>query len=72
MPVLHYHVSILTIPSAKIASEMRKNSVISRSVISELDETHWMVESRNIPDIEKQCARLNIQIKVIVHGSQAV
>ncbi|MBR5623543.1 hypothetical protein IKW72_00850 [bacterium] len=68
MNVLHYHVHILTITDPKMSDELRKNRCISRAVITELDDTHWLIEEKHIPDIERQCARLNIPIKVVIHG----
>jgi len=68
MNVLHYHVHILKIDDPKMSAELKKNRCISRAIISELDETHWLVAEKHIPDIEKQCARMNIPIKVMIHG----
>lgn len=68
MSVLHYHASVLEIPSAKVAGELKKNRLINRCIIHELDETHWLVDEKNSQDIERQCERLGIQMKIEING----
>lgn len=68
MNVLHYHVNLLSIPERRMALDMKKNRFISQAIVCELDETHWLVDSKFIPDIERQCQKLNIQVKVKIHG----
>ncbi len=68
MPVLHHNVQILDVPDAAARVRLHHLAHVRRALIVQLDERHWLLHAREVPQVLKLCARAGITVTVHSHG----
>lgn len=68
MAVLHYRVHILTVPNATHRLELQRSPALRRALLMEIDDHHWLVDSKYVKHIEKACAKAGITLTEQTHG----
>lgn len=68
MAILHHRIHILEVPDAAVRVHLKHSRIVRRAVLMELDATHWLINSRQVADIERVCARAGIALTVKTHG----
>lgn len=68
MAVLHYRVHILEIENATHRLELIQSQAMRRALLMEIDDQHWLVDSKYIKHIEKACAKAGITLTEQTHG----
>lgn len=69
MPVLHYRVHILTVENPTHRLELLQSQALRRALLMEIDEQHWLIDSKYIKHIERACAKAGITLTEQSHGN---
>jgi len=68
MTVFHHNVQILELAEAAVRARVLRIAQVRRAVVMALDETHWLVQAREVRRVVQACTRAGIAVKVQTYG----
>lgn len=68
MTVFHHNVQILELPDAAVRERVLRVAQVRQALVTALDETHWLVHTREARALLQACARAGVAVKVQNYG----
>lgn len=68
MTVFHHNVQILELPDAAARERVLRIAKVRQALIAALDETHWLVHTREARALLQTCARARVAVTVHNYG----
>ena len=66
MKTMHYNIQVIEIPDPKIRQQI-KNSNLAIFILQELDETHWVFDTKQILKLQELCKKLGCKWSLAKH-----
>jgi hypothetical protein len=68
MAFLHHRVHIIAVDDPLMRKRLKQMSAVRRALVTELDESHWLLDGHELSAVETACAKAGIALHIKTHA----